>query len=225
MPQLPEYLKTLDQMLIDLPLESEAMLLSELDGFLAGVLMCPDLIMPGQWLPVVWGGGDTMPDLQDLQHAQKLIDLIMTHYNTLVSDLQNEQFQPLYDVDSRNGDLLWEMWIGGFNLAMQMRPESWQAIHADGDEEAVAAFETLLALTQYSRSIEAVDLQPDDINQLIARAPDLIPHCVNTLHNWRIRQQSPSSGSGTQPSFGKVGRNEPCPCGSGKKYKKCCGLN
>lgn len=23
----------------------------------------------------------------------------------------------------------------------------------------------------------------------------------------------------------KVGRNEPCPCGSGKKYKKCCGLN
>ena len=23
----------------------------------------------------------------------------------------------------------------------------------------------------------------------------------------------------------KIGRNEPCPCGSGKKYKKCCGMN
>ena len=23
----------------------------------------------------------------------------------------------------------------------------------------------------------------------------------------------------------KVGRNDPCPCGSGKKYKKCCGLS
>lgn len=23
----------------------------------------------------------------------------------------------------------------------------------------------------------------------------------------------------------KIGRNEPCPCGSGKKYKKCCGIN
>ena len=23
----------------------------------------------------------------------------------------------------------------------------------------------------------------------------------------------------------KPGRNEPCPCGSGKKYKKCCGAN
>ena len=24
------------------------------------------------------------------------------------------------------------------------------------------------------------------------------------------------------PSFEKLGRNDPCPCGSGKKYKKCC---
>ncbi|MEO8605615.1 MAG: SEC-C metal-binding domain-containing protein [bacterium] len=23
----------------------------------------------------------------------------------------------------------------------------------------------------------------------------------------------------------KVGRNEPCPCGSGKKFKKCCGVS
>ena len=23
----------------------------------------------------------------------------------------------------------------------------------------------------------------------------------------------------------KIGRNDPCPCGSGKKYKKCCGTN
>ena len=26
-----------------------------------------------------------------------------------------------------------------------------------------------------------------------------------------------------QRQASKVGRNEPCPCGSGKKYKKCCG--
>jgi hypothetical protein len=27
----------------------------------------------------------------------------------------------------------------------------------------------------------------------------------------------------TASGDGKVGRNDPCPCGSGKKYKKCCG--
>lgn len=31
--------------------------------------------------------------------------------------------------------------------------------------------------------------------------------------------------SGTVVKEKKVGRNDPCPCGSGKKYKKCCGAN
>lgn len=31
--------------------------------------------------------------------------------------------------------------------------------------------------------------------------------------------------SGTVVKDKKVGRNDPCPCGSGKKYKKCCGAN
>jgi preprotein translocase subunit SecA len=42
---------------------------------------------------------------------------------------------------------------------------------------------------------------------------------------------SRGTGGGDQPARGKtvkrdgkkVGRNDPCPCGSGKKYKKCCG--
>ena len=31
--------------------------------------------------------------------------------------------------------------------------------------------------------------------------------------------------SGTLRKEKKIGRNDPCPCGSGKKYKKCCGRN
>ena len=31
--------------------------------------------------------------------------------------------------------------------------------------------------------------------------------------------------SGTIVKGKKIGRNDPCPCGSGKKYKKCCGMN
>lgn len=31
--------------------------------------------------------------------------------------------------------------------------------------------------------------------------------------------------SGTVRKEKKIGRNDPCPCGSGKKYKKCCGRN
>ena len=37
---------------------------------------------------------------------------------------------------------------------------------------------------------------------------------------------SQTTDAGNQPAKAKprVGRNDPCPCGSGKKYKKCCGM-
>ncbi len=39
-------------------------------------------------------------------------------------------------------------------------------------------------------------------------------------------RQAPAPGPRTvRRDAPKIGRNEPCPCGSGKKYKKCCGLN
>ena len=39
---------------------------------------------------------------------------------------------------------------------------------------------------------------------------------------WRQRRGALATGT-VRRSSRKVGRNEPCPCGSGKKYKNCCG--
>ena len=41
-----------------------------------------------------------------------------------------------------------------------------------------------------------------------------------------LQPDAPNAGSKTPfRSEKKVGRNDPCPCGSGKKYKNCCGKN
>jgi uncharacterized protein len=57
-------------------------------------------------------------------------------------------------------------------------------------------------------------------------APDLIPAWVESLNAWRVSQHLASQPAmPPAPTVAKVGRNDPCPCGSGKKYKKCCGLN
>jgi len=40
------------------------------------------------------------------------------------------------------------------------------------------------------------------------------------LEETKVSQQPMASVPRTEE---KVGRNDPCPCGSGKKYKKCCG--
>jgi uncharacterized protein YecA (UPF0149 family) len=45
----------------------------------------------------------------------------------------------------------------------------------------------------------------------------------NSIHQALATRESSQQKSSGQNS--KVGRNEPCPCGSGTKYKKCCGAS
>jgi uncharacterized protein len=199
------------------------MLVSELDGFLAGVLVCPELIMPGEWLPRVWGGGDedAAPLFENLPQVKKLIGLIMEHYNATANDLSGGYYSPVFDVDARHDEILWELWIDGFETAMKLRPESWSAIIA-GDEETRAALAGLLALAAINCGDSS--LREEEISDLTETAPDLIPYWVNVLNVWR-RRRSLVGLSEPHSSTVKVGRNDLCPCGSGKKYKKCCGLN
>ena len=41
----------------------------------------------------------------------------------------------------------------------------------------------------------------------------------------KLNQQIAAAKKSAATSKGKVGRNDPCPCGSGLKYKNCCGKN
>jgi tetratricopeptide (TPR) repeat protein len=49
----------------------------------------------------------------------------------------------------------------------------------------------------------------------------------NVINNWlnQINTKLERKETKTDPKFQKAGRNEPCPCGSRKKYKNCCGKN
>jgi uncharacterized protein len=222
MQTIPRRLKLLEKKLASLPIDSDAMLLSELDGFVAGILVCPDLIMPGEWLPLVWGGEDTAPIFATAEQAEQLISLVMEHYNATADDLQSGRFAPVLEVDTRHDEVLWELWIEGFETAMQLRPDSWMAL-LQSDAETCTALAGLITLMKISGGES--NLSESEIQDLTEMASDLIAPWVETLHAWRVGQHVASRPGTPVPTFGKVGRNEPCPCGSGKKYKKCCGLN
>src|SRR5260370_6971036 len=84
---LSRRLKQLDEEL--LALGEETMLLEELDGFIAGLLVCPDLIKPGEWLPIIWNrdSTDQQPAFQDLDHVNRVLGLLMEHYNSVARTL------------------------------------------------------------------------------------------------------------------------------------------
>ena len=130
---------------------------------------------------------------------------------------------------------MWEPWIDGFERAMRLRPDAWEEIALSDDEEASASVSMIVALDDfyYGRS-ELTEEAEDELDRL---APGMIPEFVRNLNAWTKSRQIGKSGRGgagfhapsvhdDPPAFGrKVGRNEPCPCGSGRKYKRCCGAH
>ena len=120
MPSLP-YLDELDRLLLDQP---DCMLVSQLDGFLTGIVVSPDLIRPAQWIPLIWGGddGEGKPDFESEEDLQRFLSLVMTHYNVIIDSLATPGgYAPVLETDLRKGDTLWEMWIDGRLGAYQDR--------------------------------------------------------------------------------------------------------
>lgn len=221
MDELPSYLDELDQLLLDQG--DDWMLLTQLDGYLAGILVSPDMIPPGSWLKTIWAGdyANQVPHLQKMEDFQHLLDLIMRHYNNVLASLgQPGTYEPLFDIDTRNDDILWELWVEGFVQAMDLAPGGWRRIASSDDAGCKAALKGIAKLHAIANGEARLSRRKEE--RWTAEAPDLIPIWVECLHAWRLENDP---GRPVPPRPGKVGRNDPCPCGSGKKYKKCCGLN
>ena len=172
-------LDQLSDFLLGLPDEhDEAMLIDELDGFLAGVIVCPEMILPSRWMPHIWsqtGSEDHAPVFDNMKQVQTVTCLIMDHYNGIATSLLPgpATYEPVFAVDTRNDEVLWELWAEGFSRAMALSPTSWLAIIASGDTDAIAAFSGLRSLVAIA-SGESKLPEPEQ-DRLTAEAPDLIP--------------------------------------------------
>ena len=96
-----------------------------------------------------------------------------------------------------------------------------------GSTPALVEEVDLETLTEDTDVSLKVDFEKLYYNMLDAKAKWLY-----TLSGWddiftpeKCREIHAKWQSDRQAVSTKVGRNEPCPCGSGKKYKKCCGKN
>jgi hypothetical protein len=73
----------LDDFLMSDRAPEDCMQLSDLDGFLTAVAIGPELIMPSEWLPVIWGEGE--PEFESAEEAQSVIGAIMARYSEILS--------------------------------------------------------------------------------------------------------------------------------------------
>ena len=227
-------LDRLNVLLHAIPAEGDGMSIGELDGYIAGLIVCPEMVLPSEWLSGVWGGEH---EFAEVAEAEATIAAVMGHYNRIARELADrpEDYAPVLEIDPNSGESLWEPWIDGFERAMRLRPDAWEEIALSGDEEASASVSMIIALNDfYNGRSELTEEAEDELDRL---APGMIPEFVRNLNAWTKSRQSGKGGRvstgfdagigpGEPPAFGrKVGRNEPCPCGSGRKYKRCCGAH
>ncbi|MBP1807761.1 UPF0149 family protein [Rubellimicrobium aerolatum] len=188
---LKSSLRKLDRFLSDPEHGDDVMLLSELDGFLAGVAVCPELIMPGEWLEVVWG--EDGPVFTSERQASGVLGLIIGHYNDILRQLNTPgRYAPLLEQD-RDGSPLWELWASGFAKAVALRPDAW----ADFTISEGPAVHRAMA---FFRKLDELANQPGDQftemdNALDAVAPELIPKCLEEFHLARLGLLDPAKPS------------------------------
>lgn len=214
--ELSPQLLALHEFLCSEAVSEDAMLLGELDGFLAGIIICPELIRPGEWLPLIWG--EAPPAFTSDAQAQQVHDLVLGHYNSIIRQLNRDRYQPVFEIDLDESPL-WELWIEGFARAIELRPESLSMLtqrHLDDEDISRAVFVLERLCHVVHDGSQALDIDAE----LESLAPDLIASNVEILHRAQLAEAVASGFAPVRQP--RTGRNDPCPCGSGRKYKKCC---
>lgn len=200
----------------------------ELDGYLTGIVVTPQAapIRPSAWTARLWG--DREPIFADEAQINAALSAVMLRYNTLLGDVDRglERLEATRIVDYRplflSGDQkpahdAVRTWVRGFWKAMELAPATWSALVEDERTKTIMApFAGFFDLGK----IEPHEI-PADIDDRLDEDAALIPRMILVLRKLaRIREADNRPALPARRS--KVGRNDPCPCGSGKKYKRCC---
>lgn len=175
--QIDEDIDHLEALLSDLKAMPDAMCVSELDGYVAGLLLCPEVVKPSEWLPAVWGLVDE-PKFENLEQAQATVAAVMAHYNRVARTLHDdfEPYEMVVDYPDLYGEPIWEFWIAGFVRAMTLRPEAWDAYKQTNFVTVKAAFAVLVSLIDIGGGESALDeeLREKFEDQIVETIPELV---------------------------------------------------
>jgi uncharacterized protein len=201
----------------------------ELDGYLTGIVVTPQTapIRPSAWMARLWG--DEAPVFEDAAQIKAVLGAVMIRYNTLLRDIDRSlkrleadrivDYRPLFLSDSQKPahDAV-RRWVRGFWTAMTLAPETWSALVEDERTQTIIA--------PFVGFFDIDKLEPNKIPDAMDDRLDadaaLIPRMILILRMLAHIRKADTRPT-TLPRRSRVGRNDPCPCGSGKKYKRCCG--
>ena len=120
-----------------------------------------------------------------------------------------------------------QVWALGFLYAVESWPQDWESPR---DDDAAAmldqALDSIVALTEDDDATPTVALYEEDAAPSVSEQRlDDFGAAIWGVYDLRQLWKSLGPRIATVRKEAESGRNDPCPCGSGKKYKKCHGAN
>ncbi len=214
----------LDRFLLSEQCPDDAMTMDTLHGFLTAIVIGPEDIPMAEWLPLVWGNdpGQT-PRFKSRTQEERIINLILRFMTEIAITFEAapKEFEPLFCEHEWEGKTLLdgEAWASGFWQAMHLRADAWQPVW---ESELAPLMRPIYLLGADDIEEEELELVDDPV-QCQKLALEIEADLPKIHAFWQDRRKS--SVETVKRDQPKIGRNDPCSCGSGKKAKQCCGTN
>jgi uncharacterized protein len=208
--------------------DERSMNLEQLDGFLAALVCGPENVLPSEYLPKILGDNLVFEDSLTAQPIlQDFLSLIIRHWNVIADTLHsNDVYLPLL-LEDENGIFHANDWASGFLRGMDLRREAWARFF--DDEQHAGWLVPIFALAHENDPDPTMRPYSEPVGtemreKLIVGAAAGVIGIYRHFKSQRILEaQSPLSDTTVRRMAPKIGRNDPCPCGSGRKFKQCCG--
>ena len=216
----------LDALLAAIPEPLEPLDAVMLDGFLCGVLVQPQIVDVDDWLPYVFdAGGHRWGEAEPGPEQRRARALVLRRHAAINRSLaERGDFDPLLlepskdDADEQAraaADPIGAMlspWVAGFEQAVQLLP----ALTELGDSRGALA-----RILAFAPAGEDAATGKAKSSATLEQAIEVIVAGVAELYELTLAQRYRVEA--VRHAAPKVGRNDPCPCGSGKKFKHCHG--
>jgi uncharacterized protein len=182
-------------------------------GLLHAVAIAPSLIPPSAWLPIVLS--PEQDNALDAEEMNVFLGLLMRQYNAVLQGLS----RGAVIMPEAHEEEACVSFAGGFVAGAELDPE-WRGNDQRWDYvEAIAYLAGRLDLVT-DETQARLDAEPNIRAILCGDMEPLIGNANLEFGRARTRG-TPMAVQAAR----RVGRNDPCPCGSGKKYKRCCGAS
>ena len=188
-----------------------------LDGLFTALLIGPVTVMPSEYLPVIWGtDNDDRPLWDSVEQAQYFMSLLTKHWNAIAVRRNADALHVPFIVefgDAERG----HVWAKGFVVGIEMSGSDWEPMFKD--RRAAEMCSLIFALVQDDPKLSGDHITPNTRDKIVDQLPVILQ---SIAAYWRDPDRPLPQREQLLRST-KVGRNDPCTCGSGKKFKKCCG--